>query len=1147
MNRYLTAGFLFLFFLLLLTIPSCSNSPVSPDDPDSSPGISSGDSQSSPHHCAGIYALVVDTSDWSVNIAPLRSAQIHVNVTGILNATMGVGASGVPSESDPANGLFVMDITLTHPFGAKPQLTGFDVKGILMAPGSFNVGGLTFAGPGETHLENPDGLTRWWNPTEFTSPGMFGYTDGILTGSLASSLTATVNGYKYFADILGPNDSMSWVTGAGLDDDAGRGVFTAGSANTRRYRIRFKMDPGPQVVFGYAVDASWNTPSPNPPGEIPDDFPMDANQPEPFYVACQPIGNTLYYDEGLGIAGGILRLQINVHDWQGQAASDIASEITSVKVYIPGLSTNIYDAVFLNETSIKARYVAEIMDAIPTSNDPVTAYCFVESADGSTYMQTADPAPEEPLTSFAMTSIDIVTIPACVEDDNLDFYDAVELDLLGEVDGTVCLNFDLHDFYKFEIPPGFETVGEIKFYATVEDTLLYLYDFNMWEIEYIESIDGAPVFFDMASYSLTSGTYYLKVEAYDDPVTFYHIDMDVGLDPKSTDVSITEVTPDDLIIDPEFIFIDNDELYLIGDIGLWAFDITTTNDPSLISFTMFESNFEVREADYCNNNLYFMHYGDTNLYYLHHIDLTNPADPVVSCYIIEPMENGYGVCVDSSNLYLISGSDLLTYDISTPTQPSLVAETVLPTGTYYNQLLDRDGTDPHIIMAAGDTIFSYDISDPLNPSPDGEFTLPSHSIYALATRDDYVYVTRFSTSGYFHVLQQQASDIVELGSSPFPARVHHIAVSDNYAFLPTNGDFYIFDITIKSNPTIASTLTSPGDIDAAITDQSGDHLFLGYDERGLGINDISSLPMSELFVSPVCNHPMRLCHAEEGANDYALTLDRTTYKRTLRAIDITGPPNAVVSGIKVTGDQTSTTYVYENGIYVISNGYADFEIFNAANPNAIVSVHNGTAAENIYAFGIYGNYLYIAISDITTQHHLEVYNITNPASPVLLNTVNTYDRLRFMTFITDYFFSIRDGSILPWDITDPVTPVPLTPAVPVTSDAVELQISGNNMYVLTDNGFEIWDITDPFFITSPGSVVLFEFNSAKAFAIHGDYAFIFGYYYIYPAVVDISDPANPTKVMTMDWPYGGVFDTFTHDGFLYTATNHYGVRIFQIN
>jgi hypothetical protein len=66
---------------------------------------------------------------------------------------------------------------------------------------------------------------------------MFGYTQGNLTGTPSSLLTATVNPFKLFADILGPNDSLAFVSDEPLDNPEGRAVF-CGEREHAKIRVR---------------------------------------------------------------------------------------------------------------------------------------------------------------------------------------------------------------------------------------------------------------------------------------------------------------------------------------------------------------------------------------------------------------------------------------------------------------------------------------------------------------------------------------------------------------------------------------------------------------------------------------------------------------------------------------------------------------------------------------------------------------------------------------------------------------------------------------------------------------------------------------------------------------------------------------------
>ena len=151
-----------LIIMIILLEFSMIGCQAGPSVPDTNPQPESTSSQSSPdvqvHNCLGYYSLILDIENSTSEIAPLRTGEWHFNLTGVLNTTMGVTAIVVPGESDPSTGLFALDITLAHPFATKPNLSGFDVKGILMAPGTLPVGSLIFSSLNESRLENADGL-----------------------------------------------------------------------------------------------------------------------------------------------------------------------------------------------------------------------------------------------------------------------------------------------------------------------------------------------------------------------------------------------------------------------------------------------------------------------------------------------------------------------------------------------------------------------------------------------------------------------------------------------------------------------------------------------------------------------------------------------------------------------------------------------------------------------------------------------------------------------------------------------------------------------------------------------------------------------------------------------------------------------------
>jgi hypothetical protein len=508
-------------------------SPVAPPGADqSSPQLTS---SSNPDRACegrvswGFWDAILDKEAMTVEFVPVRTGSIHLNVVTILNSTMGISAHIDPADSNPSTGLFAIDVSLTHPFSGKPQFSGFDVKGILITPGTTAIGQLIFAGPGETSLVNADGCSRWWNPSEFPGPALSGYRPGILGSQNSALLTATVNPYKYFCDFLTSEQDLIDLTSVPLDDDLGRGVFSSGATNTRRYLIRFPMSPGPQIVFNYAVDASWKQPVPNPPTQVPDDFPMDANQSEAYCLVAGADVNTLAVDEG-GVGGGVLRVSIDVYDWQGQSSGSISDEISSVRVYAPELFPDGQTMNLSYEDAVMATYSADLSGlAAPAVGGMAQVIMGVESADGLHYSAYAPGGPDEPVSAYQVLWVPVAET-VCMADSNNDFPEAAPIGWGESVHGLVCrpggVLTDYVDYYTFEIAPDNSAIGEANLYAWSTQVTLSLFDGAFAKLTQSDLIGGVATI-DLGAQHLLPGTYYLRILTQNEADTvYYQLDLD---------------------------------------------------------------------------------------------------------------------------------------------------------------------------------------------------------------------------------------------------------------------------------------------------------------------------------------------------------------------------------------------------------------------------------------------------------------------------------------------------------------------------------------------------------------------------------------------------------------------------------------------
>ncbi len=315
MNYFKSPGFILPIILvsIMAILAGCSTgadiSPVAP-----APMNDARIADTSNHVLWGYYQFSIDAVAEKVDVVPLRQTAMHLNAMKYLETPT---STLVSIESPPHfyDGSLLIDIGLTHPLPQK-LYTGFDVRGILISRGSeiFD-GGYILPGLSDLRLEDADGYTRYWNPTEF---GGSGYQDGILgTPNAVGNFNATVNGYMYFGDDVGVYDELR-------DIDTGmRGAFSTGTMNVREYEIILGNSG---LLFNYAVDASWAMPDQIPP-TVPDDFdPQKANSKEAWFV--DPHVTSFITPDG-----GECTLDVDVYDWQGMAT------IEGVYVQAPDIFT----------------------------------------------------------------------------------------------------------------------------------------------------------------------------------------------------------------------------------------------------------------------------------------------------------------------------------------------------------------------------------------------------------------------------------------------------------------------------------------------------------------------------------------------------------------------------------------------------------------------------------------------------------------------------------------------------------------------------------------------------------------------------------------------------------------------------------------
>jgi len=453
----------------------------------------------------GYYDVAIDTASGAVEIIPIRTAEFAANVTVFLQPPLGttqnMGIHIVDMSDYMTTGRIDVDVTLTHPFPGLDMYTGFDVMGVFIHYWDWNSEyDTSLAWPRTSdaaRLLNPDGYTRWYNPEEFLSPNILGFVDGAL-GTKNAGFDATLNPYKYFCDgLAGEEDLIEFMHDPGNLDN--RGLFSP-SVNTRRYELQFPLVSGsPVLKFQYAVVAFWEAPTGDPPLDIPEDFPIGANRPEPFLMYVTDNGSDLYHTDTE--AGGTVRITAEIFDWgASQNPSGVIGEISKIVIESPDcnfdggyieLSPEDFFANASPGTSVSSVAEVELTGFGPYWPDTADFLVTIESENPSGYDQGFDvPVPDAPLASYFFFTLPVGDTNPCEPPVlSLDATDTgiagadIEFDATattgtqpltfewdwdndGTVDETTDTGFATHAF-----PPGDWQVGLRVFNACGEDTL----------------------------------------------------------------------------------------------------------------------------------------------------------------------------------------------------------------------------------------------------------------------------------------------------------------------------------------------------------------------------------------------------------------------------------------------------------------------------------------------------------------------------------------------------------------------------------------------------------------------------------------------------------------------------------------------------
>ncbi len=1136
---------LLVIFVLTLLVTSCQDNPVSPDAAGDT-GITTSDRTTESTHRMnlGSYLIELDTENLTATPVPLRTSELHLNLTKIFVNTMGISLAVIPGESDPPNGLFAIDFTFTHPLPIHPQFSIFDVKGILMSPGSLAIGSMFFADVDETRLENADGYTRWWNPTEFTDPGVLGYTDGLYTNTTAANLTASVNPYKHFADVLGATDGMGPLYNTSLANNVGRGVFRYGSVNTRRYLIQFPMDPGPVIVFGYVIDGSWDIPDPDPPGEVPDDFPIEANQPEAFYIALADKVNTLYYDSESGVGGGVLRLQANVHDWQGLEAGLTAPEIDIVRIFSPDLMGSGVTASFLDETINNARYTADLTGlAVPTQAGEVLIAVKAGSAGGPEYGQgLGTAAPASNVSAWQTMVIDIPD-PVCTSDGNNDFAEAVEIQPGIGVKGQVCQPDDYRDYYYFEIPPGYAVSGEIRIYSDAGPTIITLYD--DLHIVLVEETTSSVCVLPLDDLSLLPGIYYISIATdITGDIRPYFLEPDgemIDVNPCGA----VEVTPDTLLVDAYHVFMHGNYAFLVGKVGIWVFDVTDPGNPVQISYV---ETIGAMYADFQYPYCYGIRYSSSSSEnQLDMVDFSDPYNPMVHADLVYYTDSvGPAICMDEQYLYIqheaAPDHEIQIFDYaSNPTSPTLVTDIDTTLAPRVMAVTEIPTYGKYLVVGGYLELWAYSIENlgSILEVPPYSFT-GSTAVTRIACNDETIYVIhRTGTWDHFLYTMQLDSfgtSLVYYDNIDLTFAAYSILLDEPYLYLGEDDGLSVFDVSIPTAPVIDNSYEMIAF--GASLDLSGDTLCVIPGRSGLEFFNVAD-PTSPVHYPNllVCNKPYDM--AVNG--NYLFTTDRATNNGAVLTLDISDPANTfVAASFTPPGEPDFIDADGTNLLITYYDGVQKWMLLDTSDPLNLSEITIQVAPDPINSIKLTADAVYIGTS--FPEVHVFDYSVIPPVNTV---GIMLADDPQELTTGLDHLYVTTTSGIEILSLTDPLSPGYEGTYTPFDYQYFS-EVAGDYLYIAGDSTLEVASLADPSNPVFEGSLEVTTIYDLTELAIDGQYVFVTGYETPIYAIQRLPVDAPSFSCYIHELEDYSCEKLIAHEGFLYEMNEYGGVQIYDL-
>lgn len=458
-----------------------------------------------------------------------------------------------------------------------------------------------------------------------------------------------------------------------------------------------------------------------------------------------------------------------------------------------------------------------------------------------------------------------------------------------------------------------------------------------------------------------------------------------------------------------------------------------------------------------------------------------------------------------------------------------------------------DSRNDVAFLGNGHAMLSLDVSKPANPVRIGEVYLSGqHNRIALS--GDYVYMA----------LGQRGLDIIDISDprSPVitssletPGFAFSIHVSGSYAYVADrSGGLRIVDVSDRLRPVEVGAYQTTGS--AMYVVESGNRVYLSDWGAGLRILDVSSpsqphqvgfFPAADIWGVALSGN-YAIIQQFDGSDIRIIDVSDPSSPTEVSSIDWTAQGNGVNLVVK-------DTYAYVCAEWMDGVGVHIVDISDPLNPAPVGSIRNTPSA----SIAVSGDFAYV--SDWANGFH--IYDISTPASPILLSNYDVPGILNDVTVAEDVVYIANEGYVHPEpgsahflhvelrliDVSTPSSPREIGFSQGGIATGKGVAASAGHAYIASDfNGLRVFDVSSPAtpaetgFILTPGRSVRVILSGSHALVAAGESGL---------RIIDIRDPFAPVETGFCDSP-GFTSDVAVSGDYAFLADGSHGIRIVDI-